>query len=270
MVKRRAYYNPKGVGKAKRLRSRLARKTARRSAASTNMVRTVKQIVSSLTETKQAFYTTGDAPVKFNSGIDSLGDMRDVLPQITQSTADNGRIGDQIRAKSLNIKGFIKLDIAPTIGTTGMPNVVVRMLVVSLKSKTNFTEATSSVTPLGSLIKKGGTTTTFSGVLRDVNAPINTDMWTVHSDKKYYLKQDYVNGSQGPMDVSNTVRFFNIRLKCKNKLLKYDSSISSALLPTNYGPMILLGYSFLDGTTPDTVNTRVGLQYDTILNYEDA
>lgn len=257
--------------KARRSRvPRVQRRKAGKPRPRGSFVRAVKAVVSALTETKQAFYTTGDAPVKFNSGIDSLGDMRDVLPQITQSTADNGRIGDQIRAKSLNIKGFVKLDIAPTIGTVGMPNVVVRMMVVSLKSKTNFTEATSSVTPLGSLIKKGGTTSTFSGVLRDINAPVNTDIWTVHSDKKYYLKQDYVNGSQGPMDVSNTVRFFNIKLKCKNKLLKYDSAVSSALLPTNYGPMILLGYSFLDGTTPDTINTRVGLQYDTILNYEDA
>lgn len=264
-TKARGYYNPKGAGKRKRVRSRLARKRVRK-----GLVRDVKQIISSLTETKQAWYSTGDSLVKCNSGIDSTGDMFQVIPNITQSTADNGRIGDQVRAKSLNIKGFVKMDIGTPLNGTAIPTVLCRMMVVSLKSKPNYTEASSSSAPLASLLKKGGVTTNFNGYLRDIYAPINTDLFTIHHDRKFYLRQDYNNGAAGPMDISRTIKFFNLPVRCKNRLLKYDSAVSSGLLPTNFGPMILFGYTFLDGSAPDSVSTRLGIQYDTIFNYEDA
>lgn len=261
----RGYYNPKGAVKAKRARSRLARKRSRK-----GLVRNIKQVISSLKENKQAFHSTGDSLIKCNSTIDTTGDMFQIIPSVSNSVNDNGRIGDQITVKSLSIKGFVKFDIVPTIGAQPPTTVLCRMMVVSLKSKANYDDAKSSASPLTALLKKGGTTTNFNGYLRDIYADINREVWTVHHDSRFYLSQDFVNGSQGPMDVSKTVRFFNIPLKCKNKLLKYDSAVSSGLLPTNYGPMILFGYTFLDGSSPDTVSTRLGIQYDTIMNYEDA
>lgn len=276
------YYNPKGVGKSKRLRFRLARKKARSAPRTrSNFVRSVKQIVSSLAETKQAYHNSGNSLTFFNSGIDNAGDMLQVIPNIAQSTADNGRIGDQIRSKNLNIRGYIKLNINAASGTAGdsttLPNVIARLMVVSIKSRANYTDAAAGVGFLATLLKKGGTTVGFTGLLSDINAPINTDVFTVHADRKFYLNQSYVNaiGASVPsqylaQDIKNTVKFFNINVKCKNRLLKYDEDVSSGLLPTNFGPMLLLGYSYLDGSSPDTLSTNLGLQYITTMNYEDA
>jgi len=69
--------------------------------------------------------------------------------------------------------------------------------------------------------------------------------------------------------LKNTIKFFNFSLKVKNKLLRYDSAVGSDVEPTNYAPFICLGYTFLDGTSPDTVSTNVSLSYDSVLTYED-
>ena len=73
-----------------------------------------------------------------------------------------------------------------------------------------------------------------------------------------------VGGSQ------KTCKFFNINLKVKNKLLKYDASENSALTPVNYNPILLIGYAHLDSSTPDTLNTEINLCYDVRMTYQDA
>jgi len=244
---------------------------------STNFIKAVRKIIDSNQETKQAFHTTGPSLVLYNSGIDSSGDMSQILPAISQGLDANNRIGEQIRAKSLNVKGYIRLNVNDVAESTKLTNVIVRMMVVSLKVRSAFPDAQGSTAQLQSLLKKGGTTTGFSGVLSDIYAPINTDLWTVHHDKKFYLSQSYVNvtGASPPtatiaQDISKTVKFFNFNVKCKNKVLKYDEDTASNIYPTNFAPMILLGYSYLDGSSPDVLLTNVGLSYDSVLNYEDA
>lgn len=238
----------------------------------------VKALIHKNAENKQAYITCADTSLlKFNSGVNTTADMIQVMPNISQSTSDNGRIGDQIRAQRHNIRGYVKLDVN-TSGASNydLCNVVCRLMVVSLKTKPNYTEATSAAAPLSGLLKKGGTTTGFYGNLSDIYAPINSDLWTVHADKKFYLSQDAMTNFNSTtnaivgQDISKTVKFFNLNIRCKNRLLKYDANVSSALLPTNYGPILLLGYAFLNGATADVVNTRVGLQFDSTFSYEDA
>lgn len=276
--KYKGYYNPKGAGKSKKLRSRVARKKARRAAAPRPaLVRTIKQVVNSLTETKQVYYNSGNTLTMFNSGIDSVGDVQQIIPNMSNGTEDNQRVGQTVRSKSLNIRGYIKLNVNEVTDSTKLPSVVARLMVVSMKTAPNFTEVQAQAPKLGVLLKKGGTTTTFSGLLSDIYAPINTDVFTVHHDKKFYLNQSYVNaqGAAPPstilaQDIRNTVKFFNLSVKCKNKILKYDNNVSSDLLPTNFAPFLILGYAYLDGSSADTLSTNLGLQYISTLNYEDA
>lgn len=262
---------------------RTARRTQRRMLKGTRrsrktaLVRKIKQVVSSLTEDKQAYASTGNSLLKFNSGIDSVGDMVQILPGIAQGVGESQRIGNQIRAKSLNVKGYVKLDIGDIADNTAMPNVVVRMMVVSLKTTQSFQDAQTLSSKIGTLLLKGATTTAFSGNLQDLYAPINRNVFTVHHDKKFYLRQDFLNsiGAAPPstyvnQDISKTVKFFNLNVKCRGRILKYDEDVGSDILPNNFGPFILLGYSYLDGSTPDVLNTKVGLCFDSVFNYEDA
>lgn len=240
-------------------------------------IKAVRKIVDKDTETKQAFHTTGDSLVYFNSGIDSVGDMVQIIPSISQGVGPHQRIGEQLKAKNLSVKGFLRLNVNDVSDSTKLTNVICRMMVVSLKTRPSYIDATASSAPLSTLLKKGGTTVAFTGKLSDVYAPINTDVWTVHHDKKFYLNQSFVNvtGPSPPttilaQDISKTIKFFRFNVKCKNKVLKYDEDVGSALYPTNWGPMLLIGYSYLDGSSADVISTNIACQFDSTFNYEDA
>lgn len=270
----RTFFRKKRIGKKKLVLRKAT--TTKRKVQNKKLTTLVKSIIHKQAETKQAFLTTGNSLTLFNSGVNTTADMLQVMPNISNSVNDNGRIGDQIRAQRLNMRGYIKLNPNNTFNTTASPSVVARLMIVSLKTKANYTEATSTATALGGLLKLGGTTSGFSGTLQQIYAPINTDLWTIHVDRKYYLNQSYLVQPGGASatcvssDIKNTIKFFNFNIRCKNRLLKYDANISSGLLPTNFGPICLLGYSYLDGTTPDVLTTNLGLQFDTIFDYEDA
>lgn len=236
---------------------------------SASIVRTIKKVINKSTETKIANFNTGASLIKFNSGINVVGDYYQVVPDIAQGSMINERIGDSIRAQSLRIKGYLKLNINTSPSVPSVPTVIVRLMVVSLKTKSNFDEVIGSSAPLNGLIRRGGVTTTFAGNLNDINAEINSELWTKHYDRKFYLSQDFVHTAIGTSNIKNTVKFFNINVKCKDKVLKYDDGTSSGLLPTNFSPVLLVGYSFLDGSSPDTTNTAVGIYYDADLLFKD-
>lgn len=268
----RYFRQPKKVYKKKRV---IKRKLVKR--AKPALKSFIKKVIREQTETKEAYHTTSNAGLTyFNSGINSTADMLQIIPNITQGTDDNNRIGDQIRGMSLNIKGYLRFDPNNLINDASMTNVIARLMIVSLKTKSNYTEVISSATPLNGLLKKGGTQTAFTGILSDIYAPINTDLWTVHHDKKFYLSQDYLyqpptaGVAMVASNLKSTVKFYNMSLKIKNKLLKYDDNISSGLLPTNYSPIFLLGYSYLNAASPDTLSIKLATQFDVIFRYEDS
>lgn len=247
-----------------------------------NFKKAVLKIVDSRTEPKQAYYSTGNSLVMCNSQINSVGDLLQIIPNMSNSLEENGRVGQQVIAKSLNVQGYIKLNVNEVSDSTRAPSVIVRMMILSMKTAGSYTQAQGQGANLGSLLKKGGTNATFDGYLSDIFAKVNTDLFTVHHDKKFYLNQSYINsiGASPPsitiaQDIKNTVKFFNFNVKCKNKVLKYDQSQGGDLLPTNMGCFMVIGYSFLDGSAPDgsapnyPLSTSVGLNYTAQLNYDD-
>lgn len=242
-----------------------------------SLVKTIKKVIHSQVETKQAFHTSSNAALTtFNSLITVNGDYLRVLPQITTGAADNQRIGDQLRLQNVMIKGYIKFNPTILTGDSKNPAVMARLFVLSLKKNLFIGDVQTQTTALSGLLKKGGTTTAWTGILSDIYAPVNTDLFTVHHDRRYYLNQtNFVtmpttNTGVFPSDIKNTVKFFSLPLKVRNKLLRYDANFDGGLSPINYAPFILLGYTYLDGSAPDNLTTNLGLHYDVIMNFEDA
>lgn len=244
---------------------------------SRKFVKMVKKVIHSQSEDKMAYASSGDTPIYFNSGITSASDIQTVLPQINENANDNGRIGDELRAKRLRLRGHIILS-DNTDNNMWNKRVGVRLMIVSPKRFPNIDDAYSNFSAWNTaLLKRGGTQVGYTGLVRDLYTPINTDEITCYYDKVFYLSQDrvfeWVNttnvGSKATQGIRDTVKFFNISIPCYNKKLHYDQGASSNLQPTNYGPFLLLGYSFLDGSSADTVSTRIGLVYDSYFTYED-
>lgn len=240
----------------------------------------IKAVMAKNVENKQAYISNGDNLVWFNSGINSAGDMQQLIPDVSKSVNDNGRIGDQIKAKSLTLSGYMRYAPLPTItgtaNTSTFSAIVARLMVVSLKLRPNYPDINQGFASLNYLLKKGGSAVGFTGVLSDIYAPINTDLWTLHHNETHYLTQDMLYQPQGGSlvggmaNIKDLVKFFKVTIPCKNKVLKYDDNVNSGKTPTNYGPVLVIGYSYLNGASPDSLSANLAVQYSTVLNYEDA
>jgi len=252
-----------------------ARKAVRK-ARKNNFVKAVKKVIDRDTETKQAWFSSGNTLTQFNSGINSSGDMLQVIPNIAEGTGSAQRIGSKLKAKSMTIKGHMRYNTNDLADVNYPTCIYVRMMVVSAKYRQNYSDLTGSTAPLSQLLKKGGATSAWTGTFSDMNAPINTELWTVHAQRKFYLNQSAFPtvGAAAPSatvanDVKNLIKFFNIPIRCKNKILRYDPGLGANIQPTNYSPIILLGYCYLDGTSPDTISTPLGMEYIVDFRYED-
>lgn len=265
-----------------RARKYSTKRKAIRTAKKSNFTRAVKKVISSIAEDKQAYFNFSptDTLVMFNSGISGAADMCQVIPNISQGTGDANRLGDQIRVKGLNIRGYIRLTPKVQSGTFAnepkISNVMCRLMVVSVKSLQSYPAAINQPGYLTSLLKKGNTTVAYTGLLSDNFCPLNSDVFTTHYDNTFYLTQDYdllsttgtyVNSPVG-ISTKDTIKFFNINLKCKDKIVKYDS-VNGGIQPTNLGYFLIMGYTYLDGSNPDTLNTQVGMEYISTMRFED-
>ena len=243
-----------------------------------NLKKEMKSLIHKTTETKYSAVTSDplDGLVKYNSGITVGTDLLQLIPSIAMGTDKHQRVGMQIMAQKLRVKGFIKLDtsVLADASVTKMPTVAVRVLCISTKRNSQFSSVIGNGAGiLGELLRKGGTLTSFQGRLTDLFADINTDQFTVHFDKVYYLSQNYITGLGNiSNDTKDTVKFFDFNVPCANKVLKYGEASSSdnGLQNITFNPCLTMGYTYLDGTGADVVATRVGLNYYSTFAYEDA
>lgn len=241
--------------------------------------RTIQSMISKNVEDKESFYSTGTNLVYHNSGINSSGDLLQILNPIYNGSTESHRIGDTIRAKTLVIKGYIQLLKDQTMGDVANKRIGVRLMCISSKRVKEWnTLYNNFATSSGWLLRRGNTTVPFSGYINDLWTPVNSEEFTVHYDKVHYLAQDYVAqqvGSSTPtttwsQDISKGIKFFTIRIPMRGKRLMFDSNVSGDAYPTNWTAGLCLGYAHLDGSVPDVVETKVGICYDATFTYEDA
>lgn len=267
-------YKPKRSYKKRMTKSTTAPKTTK------GLKKFVMGIVNDGREDKQAFHTLGSGQemVPFESGMYEYN-LHRIIPNIQKGVEENERIGEQINAKSLVLKGIMKFNYETQEGSPNMSNVAVRVMCLSLKTSPSWQQSLSNMTnSLENLLRRGATTVPFKGYLEDIYSPVNTDLFTVHYNKVFYINQSYfvqIGTGGGPVsaDLKNTVKFFTIKLKVKNKLLKYSNAFGANddLLPSNYSPFFIAGYSYLNGASPDGQEAaQLKITYNTELKYEDS
>lgn len=255
----------------KKGKSAYAKKFAKKRAAkpSKTFVKKVQKVIHADVETKQAYHIM--APTNFNSGIDAAGDAIRILPNISQGTAENNRIGNQLKAQNLTIKGCVSW--SPSVGTFGSfanARLGVRLFVIQPRNYSEIGEVLANTsTWMPTLLQKGGVAAPFTGAINDLWAPLNSDAFIKYYDRVFMINGTYQATAVGYSQLLGATKMFNIALKCRNKTIKYENSISTNN-PMNYAPVFCIGYSHLDGSGPDTVSTAITVQWDTVFNYEDA
>jgi len=251
-------------------RPRRGVKRAKRAKPSGAFRKKVLAVMRGQVETKQAFHAVG--PTSYNSGINAIGDATKILPSVSQGTNDSQRIGDQLTGLKLTVKGAIVYNPSTgQYGTYANSRLGVRMMIVQPRQYSNIDDVQSNAAAwLSLLLKKGSSSSAFTGTLSDLWAPINSDYIIKYYDKVFYMDAPYQATAVGSTVMGNSTRIFKHTLKLRNKVLKYDSSVSSGSQPVNYAPVLLIGYTHMDGSGADTLTTAIQLSYDTIFNYEDA
>lgn len=269
-------FSRRGARKGTRRTARSSKRSVRK--PSKFLKRTIQSIVSKNIEDKTAFFSSGTSLTYFNSYISAQGDCQQVIPGIPSGSTEQHRVGDTIRAKTLVIRGYMQLAVDTTFNNVSDKRIGVRLMCVGSKRVKDWTQFAGNFAS-GSqyLLQKGNVSDGFDGYINDLWTPINKEEYTVYYDKVHYLSQSYTAqqvGTGNPpiiwsVDVSKGIKFFTIRIPVRGKKLMYDS-VSGTDFPTNWSCGLLLGYAHLDGTSPDSVDTKVGICYDTTMTYEDA
>lgn len=254
------------------------KKRSTKNKASKAFVKKVQTIIKKNVEDKQAYNNQFGEIQTYNSAVNSSGDCAVLVPNVANGIASNQKIGDQIRGKTLNVKGHLISRFTGGVGTTYYQNcrIGVRLFIVQPKMFGSITNILSSATTWqATLLRKGGVTVGFTGLISDLYAPINHDAITVYYDKVFYINNPYSNavfgsGGNNLLMPTNTCHFFNKTIKLKNKLMKYDFQVDTALTPTQFNPVMIMGYSYLDGSSADSTTQNLAMSYVSTLTYEDA
>lgn len=206
----------------------------------------------------------------YNSSITLNTDMSRIIGPINPGTATDQRVGEEIRLKSVNIKGH--LIMSSTSYTSANTRLGVRVMILSSKRYPHLGDAIANyLTTLPVIVKNGTDENPFDGSIQSLYSEVNTQQFTKHYDKVFYMTQPLrtvttaIGITETPISQFST-RFFNINLKCKNRKITFKDG-------ANYGygfePFMVLGYVHLDGSVADTVETQVSAAYTATCKYED-
>lgn len=258
---------PRKQAKRARKGAKKPYRRAGRKMAKPSLVKTIKKIMAKDIETKTVVFNS--SVTAFNQQINATGDCLRLMPQITNGTAENQKIGNVIKLQSLNVRGVLTFTLSQA--TAANTRIGVRMLILRPKK---YNEWNVGALDFGTNYTKllEGTTTGFQGLVSQFNTPVNHDYFSVVMDKKFYMSQTLINANNlASTDLTNTTKFVNFNVPyTRNKKLIYDQD-DSVSESTNFPYFMVLGYTKLDGSAADLPATAyLTFQYSATAKFEDA
>lgn len=227
----------------------------------------VKQLVKRMIRGQEETRMIGnniESNVQHNSAIASA-DCLSILPTISNGDESYEREGDRIFPKSLRVKGV--LAIAPG-DQTFQKDIYVRVMILSQKNIKTGSQVNAAAVDAGNLLRPnipGTAQTNFAGWTYDLNFPVNTDLFKVYMDKVIKLTGCADGGVE---QLTRTSTRWSYSFKSLPKSLTFDEGNGD--WANNFAPFLAIGYAYADGTSPDTVTTRVISSVSSFLSYTDS
>lgn len=246
-------------------------KTSKRSRKA-GFAKRVNAIVNRGRETKE-IYTFANSMAR-NSGITVGTNCFFLIGNVSQGSGEAQRVGDEISAKSMTLKGAIVYNPSTgQFGTYANTRLMVRVMIVQPKMYKDYTSIFGNATTwMPTLLSKGISTVGFTGLLDDLWAPINTETITVYMDKLIPLQGVFQQTAAGITEMQGSTKFFSktFRFPGAGKKFKYDPAFNGGTMPTNFCPVLIMGYSHLNGGTPDVVTTAIEYSATCLVKYKDS
>lgn len=190
----------------------------------------------------------------------------DLLPQITQGSSTQQRVGNMINITSNKIKYCVNFQVYNAI-TNPNPAIYVKMWVVSLKNKSQY-QGTPTVTDFSNFFQAGASTLNFQGNTLDTLLPVNNDLFTLHCTRTHMLgvvastgasSGNWFGGSNNPQARGS------IDLTKYVKKVLYNDNLAA---PTDKSLWLVCQAVTMDGTT-GTGYIPAELHYVHDIRYDD-
>lgn len=283
--KKLALYTPKPHTAASKVQA------AFRSRSAAKKVAAVKTIANKqINRKKETHIKVLDEPrTAYNNIASVTADLRPVLPHIYQEGQDaatpgtkqsgdiESREGSKVHLRSLHIKGIVTVptDDSPTSNDRAL--LALRLLCLSSDKYKTFSAFQGNWQNgdglRNVLLKKGSSSIPFDGTLGTLWLPVNTNAFTVHEDRTFYIDRGNIINS-GVVSVNTSAYFpsalsykpFSLSLRVKNKALHYGAPTASQ--PVNYGPGVILMYAYVNGAAA-AASTVPFMQFQTTTKWKD-
>lgn len=207
-----------------------------------------------------------EANVQHNSAI-GAADCEPLVQQIAQGTTSQTRQGDRVKPKSLKVSGVVSFN---NDDCTTSQNIYVRVVIAAQKNIKVGNDVAAGSVDTAHLLRPalaGGAEVAFSGTTMNLNYPINRDLFRVYYDRTFKLASGVVTGGSVETQPLYSKRW-SYRFKQLPASLTYDAGNGD--WANNFAPFVAIGYAFSDGSSPDTVTTRIISNTYSLLEFEDA
>jgi hypothetical protein len=190
---------------------------------------------------------------------------------IPQGTQDGARIGDKIRVKSLNVRGYINLDSSKADSTMYLKNPMFVKMFVGRRIDGLFDPNTFGGAYMN-FLANGPTSTNPQNLPSDMYRYVNKDLYQIMATRTFKI------GSSAPSNVPNDSaqwnndfsfsKNFSINLSKHVNTVKYSDYSAN---PTNVAFYMWFLVSFANGATIGglTNNAPLELHYDVNCTYYD-
>lgn len=214
----------------------------------------------SIGETKQI---TAGYDTYFNSGISSTSEFYSLIPALSQSVNDYGRVGNKISARYINLKGLLSYELA-SLQTNNFP-IFAEVFIFSDKIQRSQNTAAHDY----KLLNLSGSSVAYDGTQFYATLPFNTDEFQLIKRKKYRLAYNWAPGSSSTTFTEITAplqRWVELSINMKDMLLDYESQ--TATLPDNHNIWMAVGFCQYTNTTQSVAPLR--FQWSSTMYYRDA
>ncbi len=211
---------------------------------------------------------------EYNNEPNVTADLRPVLPGIIQvgtaleppltghqQDTVEARSGNRVVLKSLRVQGLVS--IPPDEGFLEADRALLYCRLICFSCK-RFQTHQSMVDDwlTGAVLKNkllvdGQTAKPYEGTMSDMFLPINPQLFTKHYEKRFYLSRGTIetisagSDGRGASHMPAVMKAFSFSLKVKNKKLLYVDKANTQ--PSNYGPALILIWSYANGASASSV-----------------
>lgn len=190
---------------------------------------------------------------------------------IPQGTADGQRLGDKIRVKSMNVRGYVNLDSSKADDATFKKNPMYVKMFIGRRCDT-LLDPNTITGGFSRFLASGPVSSAPQNLPSDMYRYVNKELYQIMATRVFKI------GSSAPSNVPNDSAQWNNDFKfSKNFSVSLSKHINTVkytdggIIPTNTAFYMWFLVCFANGSTPDplTNNTPLECHYDVNLTYYD-